>query len=96
MNASHTTWSYKNGLGAIQGIIKVVVKTSPATPSLVRFSAGGRNGSYALGPNGLPLTATFVIDSPTARTGQCGTAAFPGAPGPACTRNRPGNAVTSK
>ena len=96
MNASHTTWTYKNGLGGIQGIIKVSVKTSTATPSLVRFTAAGRNGTYTVAPNGLPLTATFVIDSPTAQTGQCGTAAFPGGGGPACTRSRLGNAVTCK
>jgi len=96
VNASHTAWQYKNGLGGIQGIIKVIVKSVASTPSVIRLAAVGRNGSYAAPPNGLPLSATFVIDSPAARTGQCGEAAFPGAPGPACTFNGLGSAVTCK
>jgi hypothetical protein len=39
-------------------------------------------------PTDLPLKGTLVIDSPLARTGQCGEALFPGPrPIPSCAFN---------
>ena len=96
VNRSQTTWTYRNGLGGIQGLVKVTVKRSVSSPGIVSFATNGRNGTYPVAPNGLPLAATFVVDSPTAQTGQCGEATFPGSPGPACHLNGLGNTITCK
>ena len=96
VNRSQTTWTYRNGLGGIQGLVKVTVKRSVSSPGIVSFVTNGRNGTYPVAPNGLPLAATFVVDSPTAQTGQCGEATFPGSPGPACHLNGLGNTITCK
>lgn len=73
-NAAGTAWSYRNGSGGVLGLVKVVVKTVPKTPGLVKFVVGGKNGSYPVTAATLPVTATLVLDAPTATTGQCGTA----------------------
>ena len=56
----------------------VQVKLSTTTPGLVSFQAQGKVGSYPVTPGQIPLKGTMVIDSPTAETGQCGEATFPG------------------
>ncbi len=69
-----TAWSYRNGSGGVLGIVKVIVKTVPKTPGLVKFDVGGKNGRYPVTSSQLPVTATLVLDAPTATTGQCGAA----------------------
>ena len=79
-NATRTKFTYKNS-GAptplIDGINKASVGLSTKTPGLLKFSVGGKNGSY--GPivlGDLPLKGTIVIDVPNATTGQCGETGF--------------------
>jgi len=78
-----SAWTYRNGLGGIQGILKVTVRAG-SSPGVLFFKVAGRNGTYAVTQSGLPVRGTFVIDSPTARTGQCGETAFAAA---ACRMN---------
>ena len=47
-------------------------------PGLVGFTVKGTRGAYAVDPAQLPLDGLLVLDPPTAETGQCGRAAFPG------------------
>jgi len=68
--------------------------TSTMTIAWWTDAAGDSTVEYS--PTPAPLSVAFVMDSPAARTGQCGEAGFPGAPGPACTFNGPGSAVTCK
>jgi len=82
-------WTYLNKNKTVAppaGITKVVVQDSSLkTPGLVKFSATGKNGSYAPFSANLPLASLMVLDPPTAETGQCGALGFPGpVPSPAC------------
>jgi hypothetical protein len=82
-------WTYLNKNKTVAppaGITKLVVQDSSLkTPGLVKFSATGKNGSYAAFSANLPLASLMVLDPPTAETGQCGEIGFPGpAPSPAC------------
>jgi hypothetical protein len=72
-----TTWTYRNPTGVL-GITKVKVRSIVRTPGLVKFTVTGKNGSFT--PSSLVLTATMIIDSPFAKTGECGLATFPGPP----------------
>jgi hypothetical protein len=56
----------------VAGIVKVVVKTPPAAPGIVRFTVVGRDGAFATSPAALPLRAAFTLES----DGRCGEAAF--------------------
>ena len=57
----------------------------------------GRNGAYAMSPDRMPLKGTMIIDSPIARTGQCGEALFTGPSSvPRCTFNRTGTTLHCK
>ena len=74
------TWVYRNnGLGSptIRGIRRLVVNlgVSPAR-ALIRVAVTGRDGSYPVNLNDLPMKATVVVDAPVARTGQCGEGEF--------------------
>jgi len=59
-----------------------------SAPGLLRFLVSGRHGTYGVSPAEMPLKGTLVIDSPVARTGQCGELLFTGsAPAPHCAFN---------
>lgn len=76
-------WIFRDSR-AIGDVTKVVIRDrSSKTPGLVAFSVVGRQGAFPV--SAVPVTATFVLDPPTALTGQCGEALFPGPrPAPAC------------
>jgi hypothetical protein len=60
------------------GITRVAIRDlSKKSPGLVQFSVKGRRGAYIVDPTNLPLTGLFVLDPPTAETGQCAQASFP-------------------
>ncbi len=65
------------------GITRFKVKQVAATPGLVQVRAKGL-GSYSVTVGDLPLRFTAVLDPPTAETGQCGEATFPGPLPPSC------------
>jgi hypothetical protein len=75
-NAKGTRWSFASTTG-IDGITKVVVAGKKSAPGTLKFSVRGKNGSWAIAANGLPVKGTFVVDSPIAMTGQCGEATPP-------------------
>ena len=66
--AHPTSWTYKNKLG-FSGITKILIKTSTNTPGTLRFTVKGAPATLAPTPADLPLTATLVIDVPTATGG---------------------------
>jgi hypothetical protein len=97
VNGSGTTFTYKSPTPGVLGIVKVRVKISSKDPNLVSFQAQGKTGSYPVSPSQIPLKGTMVIDSPTAETGQCGEATFPGpSPIPYCRFNGSGSTVVCK
>jgi hypothetical protein len=71
VNGSGTSWTYKNPLGDSNGLITVGVKTTPSKPGLVKVKAKGKNSDYTVHQNHLPLQVTFILDPPTAETGEC-------------------------
>ena len=74
-----------------QGITKVTVKGRPTRPGQFTIAVTGKNGSYAVPPNGLPRLATIVLDPPVAATGQCVEVSFSELPG--CTRSSNGSVI---
>ena len=74
--ATARRWKYRNRTRV--GIDKIVIGVSPATPGSMRVSIKGRNGSWPVSPDGLPLKVTIVLDPPCAPTGACGVATFDG------------------
>ncbi|TMA38081.1 MAG: hypothetical protein E6J75_18700 [Deltaproteobacteria bacterium] len=94
VNPSRTKWLYANGLGGIQGLVRLVVKASASVPGQVDFIALGRNGAYPVPRSNIPVTALFTLD---ASAGQCGAATFPGPPpAPSCRFSSTGNALSCK
>jgi YVTN family beta-propeller protein len=94
--AHPTSWSFKSTLGFL-GITKVALKTSAKTPGVLKVAVKGAHATLAVSPSALPLTATLVIDSPTATTGQCAAQSFTGpAPTPLCAFNKKGTALRCK
>jgi parallel beta-helix repeat protein len=85
-------WKYVNQGDAPPGGLRTVVirDRSRRDPGAVVFRVSGKNGSYPVAAAGLPLTAVFSVDPPTAETGQCAETAFTGATG-ACAHD--GNRV---
>ena len=71
VNPAGTVWKYVDPVGTA-GIVKVVVKTVPATPGLVKFTVVGKKGAFATLPASLPLQATFMLNA----AGQCGDVSF--------------------
>ena len=71
VNASHTNWTYRSPGTATEGIDKVGVKVAPDVAGAIKFSVKGKNGTYAATQADLPVTATLVLDVPTAVGGQC-------------------------
>jgi hypothetical protein len=74
--SSGRRWRYVNKSSTpVNGITSVVVKDlSNRQPGLVHFRVKGRRGDYTLASPPASLTGTFVLDPPTAETGQCGVA----------------------
>jgi hypothetical protein len=71
-----TRWRFKSVAG-IGGIMKVRIAEKPTAPGTLKFSVRGKNGSWSVASNGLPVKGTLVVDSPIAMTGQCGEATPP-------------------
>lgn len=88
-------WLYMNPAGS-NGITKLQLSDkSTRTPGLIAFSVTGTKGSWAV--SNIPVVATIVLDPPTATTGQCGQATFPGPrPLPSCTLSRSGDTLNCK
>ena len=57
----------------------------------LRFVVMGRSGSYQTDASRMPLRGMVVLDPPTAATGECGEAVFPGPPGGTCVFNSVGS-----
>jgi hypothetical protein len=75
---SGTRWKYvaKNA-ASLGGITAISVRDlSAKDPGLVRFRVRGKRGSYPADPAHLPLSGLFILDPPTAETGQCAEASF--------------------
>ncbi len=81
VNGTATKFTYKSS-GAptplIDGINKTSVGVSTKTPGLIKWSTGGKSGSYgAIASGDLPLKATLILDVPPHEaTSQCGETNF--------------------
>src|SRR5581483_2697858 len=81
-NPTNTRWVYKGGSPTPANPISgITVSTSPRTPGVYKFAVRGKNGSFPTTPSDTPLRGTFVIDQPTADTGQCSEISSPRTPG---------------
>jgi hypothetical protein len=81
VNGSATSWTYKNAgipTPLVQGIYKAQVKKITKVPGQIKFTIGGKSGSYPVIGTNMPLTGTVVVDTPYATTNQCGEAIFTG------------------
>jgi hypothetical protein len=98
VNGSQTSWTYKNPGTRPDGIIQVGVKTSASLPGLVKLKAKGKNSTYTVATANLPLQATFILDPPTAATGECVEWIFPATfpAKPSCSVASAGNTVKCK
>jgi hypothetical protein len=95
-NSAHTAWRFRSKT-EVHGIVKVTLKSRTSRPGMLRFTVVGKKGSYPVAQDEMPMKGTIVIDSPIARTGQCGEAVFPGpSPIPHCAFNATGNAMLCK
>jgi hypothetical protein len=64
------------------GIVRVAIRArSRRDPERIDFTVTGRRGAYQVTPAQLPLRGLFVLDPPTAETGQCAAATFVEGPG---------------
>jgi hypothetical protein len=94
--AHPTSWSYRNKLG-YSGITKIAIKASTKIPGMLKTTIKGAHGTLAVTPADLPLSATVVIDVPTATGGQCAAETFTGPkPAPVCAFNKKGTTVRCK
>jgi hypothetical protein len=93
-NPAGTRWRYLNAQGPL-GITKVRIKTRRKAPGRLRFLVVGKRGNYAMSATHMPVKGTFIVDSPMARTGQCGEALFTG-PARRCVFNRSGSTLNCK
>ncbi|HZR79474.1 MAG TPA: hypothetical protein VFD92_00130 [Candidatus Binatia bacterium] len=94
-NPTNTRWVYKGGSPTPANPISgITVSTSPRTPGVYKFAVRGKNGSFPTTPSDTPLRGTFVIDQPTADTGQCSEITF-SSPA-ACKFNRTFSQVTCR
>jgi hypothetical protein len=86
-NGAQTAWTYKGPGMATQGIQKVGIKLNPKVPGGIKFALKGKDGTYPVTATDVPVTATLVLDAPTATSGQCVEVRFPAAPptSPSCT-----------
>jgi hypothetical protein len=75
---SAESWTYADREGTVEGIKQVLVRHRGG--GSLKVSVFGKDGPY-LPPATLPVTVTFVVDSPMATLGQCGEMTFDGTPG---------------
>ena len=101
VDASGKAWRYKN-TGAtvppIGGIKRILLRdvsnaVGNTQPGRLKFVVMGRSGSYAMDASAMPVQGTLVLDPPTAVTGECGKALFPGPPEPSCSFNTMGSTL---
>jgi hypothetical protein len=77
------SWVYTRPVG--QGIHRLALKQVARTDDVYTFVVDARLDETPVPTAAdLPLEATLVIDAPVAEDGQCGSAQFGGATGPAC------------
>jgi len=96
-----TAWRYKNTGAAVPpigGIKRILLRdvsnaVGNRTPGHLKFVVMGRSGSYQMDRAGMPIQATLVLDPPTAATGECGEAVFPGPPRASCSFNSVGSTL---
>lgn len=96
VNGQGTSWKYMSPANVLTDTLKASLKAVATTPGLYKFIAVVGLGNLPVQGAQLPLTGTFVIDSPTAETGQCGEAIFDGPPGPVCTATPSGTTINCK
>ncbi len=78
-------WSFRSKTG-VNGITSAKLKGTAHVAGLFKVALKGKNLTLAPTPGQLPLTATVVIDTPLAASGQCGETSFSGPPpAPICT-----------
>ncbi len=102
-NTFGTKWVWVDRTGFPQahvspaGVFKIKVEDrSNISPGHVRYVVKGAFAYQTFGLD-LPLSATVVLDPPTAASGQCGTATFPGPePAPSCALKNGGANVICK
>jgi hypothetical protein len=93
-NQARTRWRYRNSHGPL-GITKVRIRGRRKLPGRLKFVVVGKRGNYVMSPTHTPLKGTFIVDSPMARTGQCGEALFTG-PSRRCIFNSTGSTLNCK
>jgi hypothetical protein len=94
VNKKGDAWTYVNrGPNPIAGVTGIAFRKSGSAPNLYKWTVRGKNASLAVTPASVPLGGTFVIDSPTAETGQCAETSFITA---SCRFNPPASSVTCK
>lgn len=80
-NAKGTSHTFKSRSGAGGLITKVVLKWgNKKEPGRIKFTVVGKNGTLAIDPAQLPLSAQIRLDSALNNTGQCGQLDFDEAP----------------
>jgi hypothetical protein len=71
-------WTYKTTNYALNGgLYTVVVSLRPNAPNALKFRIKGKNGSYAVTPNQIPLMVSMIMEPPSgASVGQCCSSQF--------------------
>lgn len=75
--ATTAGWKYKNVgriVPLIKGIGSITLTKDKVVAGRIKFLITGKRGFYPVFPDEIPLKVSFVVDSPTAETGQCGEA----------------------
>jgi hypothetical protein len=91
-NGAGTAFTYRTTTSVGGVIDKLKLSRTTAKPDAVKFTLSGKKGAHAADAVVPPLAATFVLDAPTAATGECGEIAFTGPPPrPACSLHRSGS-----
>jgi hypothetical protein len=75
---SPSGWKYRSRTGT--GIASASLKVSHSVAGLIKFNVKGRNGTWSVDPTHLPIGGMLILDPPNATKGECGNAAYPGAP----------------
>ncbi len=75
VNGAATSWTYSNPV-PVGGVLNKVSLKKGKTPGEMKFKASGKKGAFATTSPTSPVTATLILDPPSAATGLCGEAAF--------------------